>query len=334
MSASTPTDTVVAIGQINLTGNVIPTSWWRHITLPSGRPDQTAITLLAEIVYWYRPSEVRDEITGALVGYRKRFHGDKLQRSYQAFADQFGFSKREATDALKRLRNAGFITLELRTVQRSDGMTLSNVLFVEPVPEAINDINSMVRKSDAKNVTPVPFERNTPSVPTEPLPHPDVTAPTLKRETYTENTTEITTEIKNTGADADAPPPERQKKTSFDPAGLKPENVSTEIWLDWIKFRREKRQPLTETTCAYQAKQLAGHQNADEVIRRSIAGGWQGLFPERVPNKPAMPLTENEALTTGQPPAGSWCTTAGDGSSEVFVNFAALERARRGYGDR
>ncbi|ENH8631315.1 helix-turn-helix domain-containing protein [Salmonella enterica] len=126
----------------------------------------------------------------------------------------------------------------------------------------------------------------------------------------------------------------RQKKTSFDPAGLKPENVSTEIWLDWIKFRREKRQPLTETTCAYQAKQLAGHQNADEVIRRSIAGGWQGLFPERVPNKPAMPPTENEALTAGQPPAGAWCTPAGDGSSEVFVNFAALERARRGYGDR
>ena len=71
----------------------------------------------------------------------------------------------------------------------------------------------------------------------------------------------------------------RQKKSSFDPAWLKPENVSAEIWLDWIKFRREKRQPLTETTCAYQAKQLAGHQNADEVIRRSIAGGWQGLFP-------------------------------------------------------
>lgn len=30
----------------------------------------------------------------------------------------------------------------------------------------------------------------------------------------------------------------RQKKSSFDPAGLKPENVSAEIWQDWIKFRR------------------------------------------------------------------------------------------------
>ncbi|HAT2623553.1 TPA: helix-turn-helix domain-containing protein, partial [Citrobacter freundii] len=110
----------------------------------------------------------------------------------------------------------------------------------------------------------------------------------------------------------------------------KPENVSAEIWLDWIKFRREKRQPLTETTCAYQAKQLAGHQNADEVIRRSIAGGWQGLFPDRVPNKPAMSLAENETLTASQPPAGSWCTPSGDGTAEVFINQAAIERMKRG----
>jgi hypothetical protein len=330
VSTSTPTDTVVAIGQINLTGNVTPASWWRHITLPSGRPDQTAITLLAEIVYWYRPSEVRDEITGALVGYRKRFHGDKLQRSYQAFADQFGFSKREATDALKRLRDAGFITLELRTVQTSEGMTLSNVLYVEPVPEAVLDINSMVRKSDIKNVTPVPFERNTSSVPTEPLPRSDVDDPTLKRETYTEITTKTTTEIKNTGADADAPPPKRQRKTSFDPAGLKPENVSDEIWLDWIKFRREKRQPLTETTCTYQAKQLAGHQNADEVIRRSIAGGWQGLFPDRVPNKPATEPETSGATVSSESGSSSWYTPSGNGSAEVFINQAAIERMKRG----
>jgi hypothetical protein len=73
------------------------------------------------------------------------------------------------------------------------------------------------------------------------------------------------------------------RKTSFDPARLKPENVSDEVWQDWVKFRRETRKPLTETTCTYQAKQLAGHQNADEVIRRSIAGGWQGLFLNACP---------------------------------------------------
>ncbi|PLL37635.1 helix-turn-helix domain-containing protein, partial [Klebsiella michiganensis] len=91
----------------------------------------------------------------------------------------------------------------------------------------------------------------------------------------------------------------RQKKTSFDPARLKPENVSDEVWQDWVKFRRETRKPLTETTCTYQAKQLAGHQNADEVIRRSIAGGWQGLFPERVPNQPPAPEVISTSVGNG-----------------------------------
>ncbi|HBA1502696.1 TPA: helix-turn-helix domain-containing protein [Citrobacter koseri] len=122
----------------------------------------------------------------------------------------------------------------------------------------------------------------------------------------------------------------RQKKTSFDPAGLKPENVSDEIWLDWIKFRREKRQPLTETTCTYQAKQLAGHQNADEVIRRSIASGWQGLFPDHVPNKPATEPETSGATVSSESGSSSWYTPSGNGSAEVFINQAAIERMKRG----
>ncbi len=120
----------------------------------------------------------------------------------------------------------------------------------------------------------------------------------------------------------------RQKKTSFDPARLKPESVSDEVWQDWAKFRRETRKPLTETTCAYQAKQLAGHQNADEVIRRSIAGGWQGLFPERVPNQPPAP--EVTSASAGNGAGSTWYTPSNDGSAEVFINQAAIDRLKRG----
>lgn len=120
----------------------------------------------------------------------------------------------------------------------------------------------------------------------------------------------------------------RQKKTSFDPARLKPENVSDEVWQGWAKFRRETRKPLTETTCAYQAKQLAGHQNADEVIRRSIAGGWQGLFPERVPNQPPAP--EVASTSAGNGAGSTWYTPSNDGSAEVFINQAAIDRLKRG----
>ncbi|ENR7431028.1 replication protein, partial [Salmonella enterica] len=216
MSTSTPTDTVVAIGQINLTGNVIPASWWRHITLPSGRPDQTAITLLAEIVYWYRPVEVRNETTGELVGYRKRFRGDKLQRSYQAFAEQFGFGKRETADALKRLRDAGLITLELRTIEALDGVKCSNVLFVEVRPGAIAAITNVTPvpsegNSHSRNANPVTAKRNTPQ-------RRNVTGGTPNVDTNTEITTKTTTEIKNTiGASADAPAPTRSAKQDYSP---------------------------------------------------------------------------------------------------------------------
>ena len=120
----------------------------------------------------------------------------------------------------------------------------------------------------------------------------------------------------------------RQKKTSFDPARLKPENVSDEVWQDWVKFRRETRKPLTETTCTYQVKQLAGHQNADEVIRRSIAGGWQGLFPERVPNQPPAP--EVISTSVGNGAGNTWYTQSNDCSAEVFINQAAIDRLKRG----
>ncbi|MCY1307306.1 hypothetical protein D9M68_815530 [compost metagenome] len=61
-----------------------------------------------------------------------------------------------------------------------------------------------------------------------------------------------------------------------------PSNVSPEVWAKWVQCRKEQGKPLKLTTCEAQAEQLANHPNPDEVIRRSIAGGWQGLFPDRV----------------------------------------------------
>ncbi|ECC1693755.1 replication protein [Salmonella enterica subsp. salamae] len=225
MTTYAPTDAVTAIGQINFSGNVIPANWWRHITLPSGRPDQTAITLLSEIVYWYRPAELRNEATGELVGYRKRFRGDKLQRSYQAFADQFGFGKRETADALKRLRDAGLITLELRTIEALDGLKCANVLFVGVVPCAIAAITNTLSSDGGNDATHIPSGRNTTSrsatrvTPKRNTPQrQNGTGGTPNVDTNTEITTEITTEIKNTiGASADASAPARSAKQEYSP---------------------------------------------------------------------------------------------------------------------
>ena len=62
----------------------------------------------------------------------------------------------------------------------------------------------------------------------------------------------------------------------------KPESVSDQTWQDWCQHRAEIKRPLTATTCAKQAKTLAGHNDPDAVINQSISNGWTGLFPDKV----------------------------------------------------
>jgi hypothetical protein len=132
--------TVAAIGRIHFEGNIIPHTWYKAITFPSGKTDLNAIVLLAEIVYWYRPTIELDEATGEVVNVRKKFRDDMLQRSYQQFADKFGLTRRQCEDAIARLVDNGLITKETRTVKTSTG-TMGNVLYVEPVPAAIQRIS-------------------------------------------------------------------------------------------------------------------------------------------------------------------------------------------------
>lgn len=134
------TKIVNEITQLNITGNVVPMIWFETIKFPSGKPDLLGIMLLSEIVYWYRARELRDEVTGRVIGYKKKFKADKLQKNYQQFADQFGVSKRQVQDAVYRLRDSGLITVELRIVKTKEGLIMSNVPYFEPVPERIREI--------------------------------------------------------------------------------------------------------------------------------------------------------------------------------------------------
>lgn len=101
---------------MEITGNVIPLNWFKTITTSNGKPNSTAIMLLSDIVYWYRPKILRDEATGEFIGIKKRFKADLLQRSYRQFSEQFGYSKRQVTEAIKALETLGVIRREFRTV--------------------------------------------------------------------------------------------------------------------------------------------------------------------------------------------------------------------------
>lgn len=59
---------VDAMGSTNISGNIIPAIWYKTITKENGKPYPLAIVILTDIVYWYRPSEVRDQGTGHILG--------------------------------------------------------------------------------------------------------------------------------------------------------------------------------------------------------------------------------------------------------------------------
>ena len=125
--------------QLNISGNIIPQAWYKSIVRENGKPHLTAIVILADIVYWYKPTEIRDEGSGQLVALKKKFKADLLQRSYQQIADEFGISKKEATNAIIFLEKLGVIQRVFRNLV-VNGITVTNVLFIELKVERLKEL--------------------------------------------------------------------------------------------------------------------------------------------------------------------------------------------------
>ncbi|PEM60296.1 DnaD domain-containing protein [Bacillus toyonensis] len=182
---------VYEIGGINFKGNIVDHEWFNYITFSNGKPHIVAIMVLSEIVYWYRPTVIRDEIDGKVI-YKKKFKADKLQKNYQQLADTFGFTKLQVKRACDLLTDMLLIKIEFRTIN-VNGKVLNNVMFVEPVPTKIKQISSMyqevkedpgyleVKRLGTAKLTPFLLQSNE--------------SPDFEVKTNTEITTNITTEI-------------------------------------------------------------------------------------------------------------------------------------------
>lgn len=129
--------TVDAIGQMDFSGSLIPHSWLHSITLDSGRPDMNAIFVLAEIVYWYRPTVSVNE-QGKTV-WKKKFWKDYLQKSIRELAVKLNLSYDQVKLALVRLEKRGLIVKHLKT-EIINGSKYGNVMYIEPVPEKLHEL--------------------------------------------------------------------------------------------------------------------------------------------------------------------------------------------------
>ncbi len=148
--------TVIEMANISITGNVVPPQWFKNITFENGKPDTNSILILSDIVYWYRPTEIRCERSGSVIGQKKKFSEDMLRRSYADLEEQFGLSKKQCRDCLIRLENLGVIRRILRNVQFPTGMR-NNVLYIEIIP-------SVLKQLTHQNLEPLDtFEKSTPS---------------------------------------------------------------------------------------------------------------------------------------------------------------------------
>jgi hypothetical protein len=145
------------ISEINFSGNIIPHNWYKHVTYSTAggktKADLLAINILADVVYWHRLTEIRDEATGKIIKYDKKFNGDKLQKSYDSYADQFGSTKRAVKDSVDLLVNLKLIQRDFEDI-KVRGLCLNNVMFLTPIPENIKVITQIV--SDLINTLPSP----------------------------------------------------------------------------------------------------------------------------------------------------------------------------------
>lgn len=134
---------VYEITKLHVSGNIIPQTWITSICYktPTGmiKPDLLACYILADIRYWYTITETKDEKTNKIIERKKKFSADILQKSYDDYADITGHSKKQVKKSFDLLENLGLIHRGGRDI-RVKGGTLYNVMYVEPIPKAINDI--------------------------------------------------------------------------------------------------------------------------------------------------------------------------------------------------
>ncbi len=187
---------VDAVAKINFTGNIIPENWYKTLLRPTTKkPYLIAIIILADIVYWYRPSEKRDETTHEVSWSRKFRDKDYLQKSYDELSDHFGISKDQTKAAIIYLENKGVIKRHFRTIV-SCGIRLNNVLYIELIPNVLFELTY-----PEGIATPVCKNTDTPAKNVREDSNIEKTGPLEISDTNTKNTTYNSTEDTTTASD-------------------------------------------------------------------------------------------------------------------------------------
>lgn len=129
------------VAQIHFSGNVIPKTWSDKIVYKNGKPNLAAMYLLADIVYWYRPTEERDE-NGQYIRFKKKFADrEYLQKSYAQISNELGITSNQAKAAVLTLeKDYGVIKRHFKRIETNNGMVIPNVMFIELLPDKLREL--------------------------------------------------------------------------------------------------------------------------------------------------------------------------------------------------
>ncbi|EGE4658997.1 replication protein [Salmonella bongori serovar 48:i:- str. 94-0708] len=90
--------------------------------------------------------------------------------------------------------------------------------------------------------------------------------------------------IKKDSKDNSNKPPKPPRAVSFDASSVQlPDWLSSITWSSWVEYRRDLKKPIKSQQTVTQAINLLDRcrlngYTPEEIINRSIANGWQGLF--------------------------------------------------------
>lgn len=268
---------VSMMASINFEGNIIPHTWYSQLYFQNGNVNLPAIIVLAEICYWYRPTVIRDETSGAVLGYKKKFKADKLQKNYNSFKN-LGLTRQQARDAIAFLKEKNLIDTETRTVNLADGAKLPNQLFIEVVAVNIAKLNEGTfikpRNGVCSEEQTVCSPEQTRCSTDEEMCSTDQ-PPCSGEQTNTENTAKTFPE--NTTQNTPSPKPgEREAGSKF----------SYEEWFEYITYCKNQ---LGEPIISIHA---VARQNYLEGIQDSRLSAWK----EEKSKKEEIPVISDEEL--------------------------------------
>ena len=203
---------VNAVGKMAFTGNVIPESWYKTVVSSKGRVNLLAVNLLGEIVYWYKPTEVRDERSGDVTWVKKFADEEYLQKSYAQICEKYNVSTKQAREALIVLETLGVVKRHFRTIETEMGKC-PNVMYIELIPETLYKL-TYPEPTDESVKTSFPSDKEV-FTKKETCPSPEV-------RTNTKNTTETTTKTTTTARARDVVD---QAMEIFAPLRLSKDNI-------------------------------------------------------------------------------------------------------------